>query len=330
MTNKLGFYLHVSQDQHGLWSLMERIKPPVALIHMESKDDMLLTQMRDWRSPNTFVIGRLGMDRDEQNGFLNDPDPEAAGRRLADKIFEKDRSFVQKRFPDNPGGRLLVDAWMSLNEPIEGPSWDGVSQQTDEWRKKNREKHRRYDLMQVAFRRRLREHVPGVEAVAFNFGAGNFKTAQQYLDLYPETLKEYTYLGFHEYGWPAMSTQLTDRPTKTDAGLFPAILQGIRAVHGDRFKAVITEAGLARAHLHSGDGAGDVGWLTEVEPQTQEDYWTSLQWYNDLMLQDAAVLGACLYQVGWTDKWKSFRLTGDDNNGNPIRIMDWVAERLAQ
>ena len=166
--------------------------------------------------------------------------------------------------------------------------------------------------------------------MAFNFGAGNFKTAQQYLDLYPETLKEYTYLGFHEYGWPAMSVQLTDRPTKTDAGLFPAILQGIRAVHGDRFKAVITEAGLARAHLHSGDGAGDVGWLTEVEPQTQEDYWTSLQWYNDLMMQDAAVLGACLYQVGWTDKWKSFRLTGDDNNGNPIRIMDWVAERLAQ
>ena len=35
MPNKLGFYLHSSQDQHGLWSLVERIKPPVALIHME-------------------------------------------------------------------------------------------------------------------------------------------------------------------------------------------------------------------------------------------------------------------------------------------------------
>ncbi len=189
MSNKLGFYLHSSQDQHGLWSLVERIKPPVVLIHMESKDDILLTQMRQFRSPNTFVIGRLGMDGNEQGAFLNDADPEAAGRRLADKIFEKDRSFVQKRFPDNEGGKLLVDAWMSLNEPIEGPSWDGAAQQDAAWHAENREKHRRYDIMQVAFRRRLREHVPGVEAVAFNFGAGNFKQAQQYLDLYPNTLK---------------------------------------------------------------------------------------------------------------------------------------------
>lgn len=330
MPNKLGFYLHSSQDDHGLWNLFQRIKPPVAVIHLEFKNDTLLTQMREWRSPDTFVVGRLGMSGPEQNDLLNDPDPEAAGRRLADRIFDYDRSFVQKRFPDNENGRLLVDAWMSLNEPIEGPSWEGAAQQDAAWHAENREKHRRYDIMQVAFRRRLREHVRGVEAVAFNFGAGNFKQAQHYLDLYPETLREYTYLGFHEYGWPAMATQLTARPTKTDAGLFPAIMQGIRARHGDRFKAIITEAGLARAHLHSGDRAGDVGWLTEVEPQTQEDYWTSLQWYNGLLLQESAVLGACLYQVGWTDKWKSFRLTGDDNNGNPIRLMDWVAERLVQ
>ncbi len=80
---------------------------------MSSKDDILLTQMCQFRSPNTFVIGRLGMDGNEQGAFLNDADPEAAGRRLADKIFEKDRSFVQKRFPDDSSGNLLVDAWMS-------------------------------------------------------------------------------------------------------------------------------------------------------------------------------------------------------------------------
>lgn len=39
---------------------------------------------------------------------------------------------------------------------------------------------------------------------------------------------EYTYLGFHEYGWPT-AKHLTQRPVKTDAGLFPAIMQGIRA-----------------------------------------------------------------------------------------------------
>ena len=330
MPNKLGFYLHSAQNNDGLWDLFQRAKPPVILIHMESKDDILLTQMRDWRSPNTFVVGRLGMDRDEQRAFLDDPNPEAAGQRLAEKIFNKDRSFMQKRYPDNSVGRLLVDAWMSLNECIEGPSWEEWSLQTDDWRRETLERHHRYDLLQVAFRRRLREFIPGVEAVAFNFGAGNFKQAQQYLEHYPETLKEYTYLGFHEYGWPAMAKHLLAEPVKTDAGLFPAIMQGIRAKHGDRYKAIITEAGLARAHLHHGDAAGDVGWLNQTEPRTQEEYWASLQWYNDLLLQnDASVLGACLYQVGWMDDWKSFRLLGEDNQGKRIDIMDWVADRLA-
>ena len=137
MTSKLGFYLHSSQDNHGLWGLFERIKPPVILIHLEAKNDDLLRQMREWRSPDTFVVGRLGMDRDEQRRYLDDPDPVAAGQRLADKIFNQDRSFLLKRYPDQPGGRLLVDAWMSLNEPIEGPSWEGAAQQDDAWHRTN-------------------------------------------------------------------------------------------------------------------------------------------------------------------------------------------------
>lgn len=330
MPNKLGFYLHSSQNDHGLWDLFQRIKPPVTLIHLEFKNDMLLTQMREWRSPDTFVVGRLGLSGPEQEALLDDPDSEAAGQRLADRIFNQDRSFVLKRYPSQPSGRLLVDAWMSLNECVQGPAWEDLPKQSAAWRDENLARHRRYDQFQVAFRRRLREHIPGVEAVAFNFGAGNFKTAQQYIDLYPQTLEEYTYLGFHEYGWPAMAAHLTGQPVKTDAGLFPAVMQGIQAQYGNRHRAIITEAGLARAHLHSGDGAGDVGWLAEVEPQTQEDYWTSLAWYNQLLAQHDAVLGACLYQVGWTHYWQSFRLLGADNHGRRIEIMDWIAERLAQ
>ena len=328
MTNKLGFYLHQAQNDHGLWDLFQRIKPPVILIHLESKNDILLTQMREWRSPDTFVVGRLGLSGEEQRAYLDAPDPVAAGEQLADRIFNQDRSFLLKRYPDEPSGRLLVDAWMSLNECVEGPAWEGLQEQSAAWRDENLARHRRYDQFQVAFRRRLREYIPDVEAVGFNFGAGNFKTAQQYIDLYPQTLQEYTYLGFHEYGWPAMAGHLTDRPVKTDAGLFPTIMQGLQARYGARHKAIITEAGLARAHLHKNDPAGDVGWLAEVEPQRQEDYWTSLAWYNDLLTKHDTVLGACLYQVGWTHKWESFRLTGSDNGGNPIHIMDWVAERL--
>lgn len=329
MTNKLGFYLHSSQDNNGLWNLCERIKPPVVMIHLEAKNDDLLRQMREWRSPDTFVVGRLGMDRDEQRRYLDDPDPVAAGQRLADKVFNQDRSFLLKRYPNNEGGRLLVDAWMSLNEPIEGPSWEEWPRQTPEWQRATLARHHHYDLLQVAFRRRLREYIPDVEAVAFNFGAGNFKQAQQYIELYPETLREYTYLGFHEYGWPFMAAHLTKEAVKTDAGLFPVVMQDLRARYGDRHKAIITEAGLARAHLHAGDKAGDVGWLNTVEPRRAEEYWRSLEWYNDLLVQSGPrVLGACLYQVGWMDDWKSFRLTGEDNEGRPIQIMNWIAERL--
>ena len=336
MANKLGFYLHSSQDQNGLWNKIERVKPPVILIHLEFKNDDLLTNMRRGWSRDTFVVGRLGMDRDEQRTFLDDPDPEAAGRRLADKVFDKDRSFLLKRHPNESRGRLLVDAWMSLNEPIEGPSWEEWFQQTRTWQQETLARHHRYDLLQVAFRRRLREFIPDVEAVAFNFGAGNFKRAEQYIGLYPETLKEYTYLGFHEYGWPAMAKHLTQQVVKTDAGLFPAIMEDLRADarYGDRHKAIITEAGLARAHLHAGDAAGDVGWLNAVEPLPEEAYRRSLEWYNDLLVRhDAFALGACLYQVGWMPDWRSFRLTGDytDAQGveQPIRIIDWIAEKLA-
>ncbi|MBK9094943.1 MAG: hypothetical protein IPM84_19695 [Anaerolineae bacterium] len=86
MTSKLGFYLHSSQDNHGLWGLFERIKPPVILIHLEAKNDDLLRQMREWRSPDTFVVGRLGMDRDEQRRYLDDrirsPRPAVGGQDL--------------------------------------------------------------------------------------------------------------------------------------------------------------------------------------------------------------------------------------------------------
>jgi hypothetical protein len=330
MPNKLGFYLQSSQDENGLWDLFQRIKPPVILIHLELKNDDLLKQMREWRSPDTFVVGRLGMDGDEQKGYLDDPDPEAAGRRLADKIHRTNESFFRKRFPDTCQGRLLVDAWMSLNECVEGPSWEKLSEQNEGWLEQWKEYHRRYDLLQVAFRRQLKEYVCDVEAVAFNFGAGNFKQASQYLKMYENTLREYTYLGFHEYGWPAMAGHLTNAKVKTDAGLFPGVMQGIRARYGDQHRAIITEAGVARAHLHDGDAIGDVGWQNDAEALSQEAYWKSLEWYNDLLLQNSAhTLGACLYQVGWTHDWRSFRLLGQDNQGARIEIMDWVADRLA-
>ena len=333
MSHKLGFYLHSSQDQHGLWSLFERIKPAVILIHMDTKNDDLLRQLREWRSPEAFVVGRFYIDRSEQDDLLSADDPVAAGRSLAERLFKKDEFFVTKRA--GPANRLLVDAWMSLNEPFPGPSWDDWPLQTEAERRRIRNWAHNYDLLQVAFRQRLQELIPGVDAVAFNFGSGNFQSGRQYVEWFPETLAAYTYLGFHEYGWPVMAPHLLadkTQPVKTHVGLCQRIMQEIQAnpAYGTRHQAIITEAGLARAHLHQNDKAGDVGWLNAVEPQSQQAYWRSLQWYNGLLDQHAFIKGACLFEVGWQEDWKSFRLTGTykgpDGQEHPIEIMNWVAD----
>lgn len=332
MTRKLGFYLHSSDDaRFGLSGLIEGIKPSVILIHMDTKNDMLLNEMRQFRSPDTFVIGRLYLENAEQERLLDRADPAEAGRELADRLYSQNPDFVRQRYPkDDPSGRLLVDAWMSLNECVPGPSWEEWTAKKDEQPKFTR-RAASYDLLQVAFRARLREHVHDVEAVAFNFGSGNFQLADQYIRQFPRTLASYTYLGFHEYGWPALSATLTapNQPVKSDAGKFRPIMDGIRAKYGNRHTAIITEAGLARAHLKGGDKAGDVGWLNALEPLTQEAYWQSLQWYNGVLGQCDYIKGACLFEVGWVQDWRSFRLTGDDNQGRPIEIMNWITERLS-
>lgn len=326
MTHKLGFYLHSSDDgKFGLSRLIEGIKPSVILIHMDTKNDLLLDEMRQWRSPDTFVVGRLYLENAEQEQLLDRPDPAQAGRELADRLYNTNPSFVGQRFPRDTG-RLLVDAWMSLNECVPGPSWADWPVKKDEWPKFTR-RAANYDVFQEAFRNRLREHVHDVEAVAFNFGSGNFQQADQYIQQFPRTLESYKYLGFHEYGWPALSAHLVDpkRAINSDAGKFRQIMDGIRAKYGDRHEAIITEAGLARAHLKSGDKAGDVGWLNTVEPLTQDEYWRSLEWYNSVLTQRSDVKGACLFEVGWVENWKSFRLLGQDNEGHDLRIMDRIA-----
>ena len=329
MTSKLGFYLHSSDDaKFGLASLIEGIKPPVILIHMDTKNDDLLNQMRDWRSPDTFVVGRFYLDNAAQEQLLDGDDPEGAGRDLADRLYNQNPDFVRQRYPKDTG-RLLVDAWMSLNECVPGPSWEEWAAKKDE-QNKFHNRAANYDRLQVAFRKRLREHVSDVEAVAFNFGSGNFQEAGQYIEQFPHTLEEYTYLGFHEYGWPALSASLVNpkQPVKSDAGRFCPIMDGIHAKYGGKHKAIITEAGLARAHLKGGDSAGDVGWLNGTEPLTQDEYWKSLAWYNGILTERVDVKGACLFEVGWAEDWRSFRLTGEDNDGRRIEIMNWIAERL--
>jgi hypothetical protein len=127
-----------------------------------------------------------------------------------------------------------------------------------------------YDLFQAAFHARLQQ--AGVEAVAFNFGAGNFSAPEHYLAHFPRTLAAYTYLGFHEYGWPTLHPA---PGSATSAILYRTCMDGILTQYGPRHRVVITEAGLAR--MYQQPTKGDVGWLYTEEPISQADYWQTLQ-----------------------------------------------------
>ena len=43
---------------------------------------------------------------------------------------------------------------------------------------------------------------------------------------------------------------------------------------------------------------------------SQDDYWRSLTWLNDILLHDDFACGACLFAVGCADDWATFRHFG--------------------
>lgn len=316
--NRLGFYLHSTENRDGLWDAISRVQPPVILIHEDAANDILLREIREWRAPDAFVIGRFYVTNDAQRAMLESGDPEGEGRRFAERILAHDFGKFTRR---HPNGRLYIDAWMSLNECLPGPASGSYRENPGYYQRL----YDAYDRFQIAFRNRLIQE--GVEAVAFNFAAGNFSTASHYLNFFPRTLGSYLYLGFHEYGWPSL---LPGPRTHTGAGLYRAVLQAARRSDGSRHRIVITEAGLTRAYGHPQNP--DEGWLNRDEPLDENRYWESLAWYNALLDQDD-VVGACLYQVGHRGDWATFRHLGVDNQGRRLHLIDRIValrEALAQ
>jgi hypothetical protein len=323
--NKLGFYLEVTNTP-GLADAIREVKPPTLLTHANDKG--LLQEIRRWLSPETFVVGRLHLDPHVQDAWLDSDDPEGKGREFAEKILDLDHGGMALERGEND--RLLIDAWMSLNECVPGPASDVYRRHEGEdeaelqkRRKEIEARYNAYDRLMVAFRNRLKEKDDELEAVAFNFGAGNFQKPDHYLNWFPRTLETYTYLGFHEYGWPALSKDLHP-DTKSAAGDYQRCMKGIRERYGERFKVIITEAGLARLYKHIEHPPGDVGWLYEGDTISEDDYWRSLEWYNRLLCEDDYVLGSCLFEVGHSGNWETFRHLGVDNEGKPLRIIDKI------
>ncbi len=305
--NKLGFYIE-NTTVRWMREALKQVQPPVILIH--AQDRGLLREIRSGLSPDSFIVGRLYVTPGKQDYWLTSGEPERHGREFAEEIIHYDFQLA-KEVGEN--GRLLIDAWMSMNEPLRGPASFPDYVVDDEFRRRAEA----YDRFQVAFKERLEQE--GLVAVAFNFAAGNFTRPEHYLQWFPRTLERFTWLGFHEYGWPA----LKPGPDVATAALYyRTCMDGIRQRYGDKFKVIITEAGLTMAYGHPGNP--DEGWLNRKQTLSEADYWASLLWYNNEMLKDPYVMGACLFEVGHASKWETFRHLGEDNEGNPILLMNRI------
>ncbi len=235
--------------------------------------------------PDVFIIGRL-YDPHQQYS----DNPKARGQAFAERILAEE---INHR---TVNGRLIYDAWESFNEAVPDSAPDEVQ--------------RRYDEFQVAFAERLRPQ--GLEPIGLNFGTGNYLGAQ-ILQNYSGTLETYRYLGFHEYDWPTMDRLHQQGLAEGNGGMwlclrYRRMMNQIRPHYTDQHLIIITECGMTQAVY--GKDRPDVGPWHDSHPISSDDYWQSLLWYNQELMQDETVLGACLFVVGAQHPWESFEHLG--------------------
>lgn len=284
MNHKYGF--HVNRTGDDVLEAIKRIKPPV--IKALDSNVGFWTRVRAVH-PDVFLIGRIVADLAEQERFADNP--KENGRAFADRILRQEAA--KTTFQNKP----LFDAWESYNEIF--------PESADPDRKRS------YDEFQVAFGEKIK--AAGFEPIAMNFATGNM-LGKDFLDYFPGTLETHTYLGFHEYDWPTMwRLHKENIEQKNEGGMwltlrYRRVMADVRRVYGNRHRVLISECGMTQGVM----GRDDVGWRADPKV-SEDDYWKSLMWYNDHLLEDDFVDAALLYVVGasggWP-KWESFEHLG--------------------
>ncbi|MEZ4770898.1 MAG: hypothetical protein R2844_21080 [Caldilineales bacterium] len=284
MNHKYGF--HVNRTGDDVLEAIKRIKP--AVIKALDSNVGFWTRVRAVH-PDAFLIGRIVADLAEQERFADNP--KENGRAFADRILRQEAAKTTFQ------GKPLFDAWESYNEVFpESASPD---------------RKRKYDEFQVAFGEKIK--AAGFEPIAMNFATGNM-LGKDFLDYFPGTLETHTYLGFHEYDWPTMwRLHKENIEQKNEGGMwltlrYRRVMGDVRRAYGNRHRVIITECGMTQGVV----GREDVGWRADPKV-SEDDYWQSLMWYNDHLMQDDYVDGALLFVVGasggWP-KWESFEHLG--------------------
>ncbi len=296
--HKFGF--HLNGMSSGAITAVARLKPKVV-----KTLDFSVQPLKELRQqlPDTFLIGRLVVtpqDFGQLGGGYDSQRARLRGQELADRIL---RLEVNQSI-NHVNGQPIFHAWESLNEVLPENALSDA--------------HKLYDEFQVAFINKMR--AGGFETIAMNFGTGN-GTGQQWLTLYPATLENCKYLGFHEYDWPTLDRLHKVGLSEGNGGMWLALRyrrimnDGIRQKYGDKHSCLITECGLTQGV----QGGQDIGpWAQKnsvsgsrvVTPIAVADYWQTLLWYNSELMKDDYVMGACLFVTGAVSPWETFEHVG--------------------
>ena len=230
-------------------------------------------------APSMFVIGRKN-----EEGTWDSPNLKDRAYFWADRCAEMGR----------------CDAYYCWNEPL----WHG-----------DLAKFSRFDDFQCWFLERMRSQ-HGMEAVAFNFGTGNFtKDGPDVRASFPNSCDQFRHFGIHEYDWIIDPIK---RPVTSDRlGYYwhrwPYWLDSIGR---NDVTLWITECGMTQA-VH--EGRPDEGWRSGADGMTDDDYITWASWYNGELVREKRIGGAALFNFAGYG-WETFEHLGWDRLGEILAL----------
>jgi hypothetical protein len=169
------------------------------------------------------------------------------------------------------------------------------------------------DIFQASFYDQIKSRGVRAEPIALNCGTGNLLSSD--MVNFPQTLSRYKFYGFHAYSWPSLRTSISSYALR-----YKSVMSEVKKVVPGA-KAIITELGITNRVT----GGPDLGYKVI---KSDSAYWNDdLLWYNEWMLADNDVIGACIFQCGGYPDWSTFEVL--DNKYVLDRMADLNVEGTA-
>lgn len=286
--HKFGF--HISGWSPGALEEVLRVKPKVVKV-LDPNPDSLIRIKEE--IPDVIIIYR----QFEANQYLGATNDEA---------YQAGRSYGAYASSVEAARNGLIDLIESYNERLPESASD--------------QEHALYNSFMVGFADIIRAET-GCEPIWGNFATGNLGHPDNKVieRCYSQSLSEYNWLGVHEYDFPTMDRIHNQGLQDGNEGMWLALryrrmFDQLITDYPGQWSVIVTECGMTQGVL----GGNDLGpwsgtntipdepWKSHPVPILPDAYWETLQWYNDELMEDHYVAGACLFITGGPGDWSTF------------------------